>query len=566
MLKSLVSHLFARPPAADDHYRRGTAAYRGGEAGLAADHFRQALRIEPGHANAWNDLGLALCAMRDFTAARDAFEQATARDPSHVVALLNLAQLLRHETFDYSAAEALYRQVLALEPGRIEALTGIGLSLQEQGMATEAADWYREALRRDPQNRDAWQFLLFALNLLPDQSPDDVFADHLRGGEAILGSQPAPSGPRRKRPAGMRIRVGFVSGDFRAHSTASFLLPLLRHLDRSRFDVWCYSTLPAGDPASAQFMALAEHWCEIYALPDEVAARAIGDAAIDVLVDLSGHTLGNRLGVFAHRPARAAVSWLGYLNTTGLASIDCRITDALADPPGASEAFHSEHLLRLPSTQWCFEPPADAPAVVLPDPASSAGGTKKVVFVSCNHVAKLNARVLGLWGRLLVHIPASRLLVLGVPGEPARQRIAQALAGQGVGPERVEFHGRLPRARYWQAISGADIALDPFPYNGGATTCECLWMGLPVITLAGRFGFARTGASILGAVGLSDLVAQNDEAYLQCAARLAGDPAALGAIRSGLRARMLASPLLDAPGFARAFEAALLHTLEHARC
>ncbi|MBI2961503.1 MAG: tetratricopeptide repeat protein [Betaproteobacteria bacterium] len=556
MLRALVSQLFARHANAESHYRRGLDAHRRRDWEAAVRHYECALRADPLRADAWNDLGLAHCERREFEKARGSFAQALAAEPDHAVANLNLANLLREEFLDFSAAEAHYRRALAAGAARREALPALGLALQEQGRVEEALACYREAIRLDPGDLVAREYSLFALNLLPGQSAQDVYQEHLRWAQAL---GPASAPPRRESDG--RIRVGFVSGDFRGHSTAAFALPLVRALDRSRFEVSCYSTSIACDQTTRAFRRAAEHWNDIHALSDAEAARRIRAERIEILVDLSGHTRGGRLGLFAQRPAPVAVTWLGYLNTTGLSAIDWRITDARADPPGASEAFHSERLVRLPEVQWCFEPPAEAPA-----PAGGGSGEaaddRTITFGSCNHVAKLNERVLALWARLLAEVPQSRLMILAVPGAAAAERILETLAGQGVARERLAYCGRLPRDRYWQALAGIDIALDPFPYNGGATTCECLWMGVPVVSLAGRFGFARSGASILGSIGLSDLVAASEDEYVAVAARLASDRSRLGALKRELRARMNSSPLLDSVRFARAFEEALLAALE----
>lgn len=553
MLRALVAQLLGGRASAESHYRRGVEAHRRRDWEAAVRHYECALRADPRRADAWNDLGLAHCEKREFEKARDAFGRALGAEPDHPVANLNLANLLREEFFEFSAAEAHYRRALAAGVAPGDALPALGLALQEQGRVEEALACYRESIRLDASDPAAREYLLFALNLLPGPSAQEVYAEHLRWGQ-LLGPAPAPP----PREPGERIRLGFVSGDFRGHSTAAFALPLVVALDRARFEVSCYSTSSACDPTTEAFKRAADHWNEIHALTDAEAARKIRNEGIDILLDLSGHTRGGRLGIFARRPAPVAITWLGYLNTTGLSAIDWRITDARADPHGASEAFHSERLIRLPEVQWCFEPPADAPT----DLARGAAGDAIITFGSCNHVAKLNDRVLALWARLLAEVPQSRLIVLAVPGARAADRILGSLADRGIDRARLECCGRLPRDRYWQALAGIDIALDPFPYNGGATTCECLWMGVPVVSLAGRFGFARSGASILGSVGLPDLVAASEDEYVAAAARLASDRSRLGALKWELRARMRSSPLLDCARFARAFEQALLGTLE----
>src|SRR5512135_1526545 len=288
-------------------------------------------------------------------------------------------------------------------------------------------------------------------------------------------------------------------------------------------------------------------WRCIAGMDDAQAAQLIHADAIDILVDLSGHTRGGRLGVFARKPAPVQISYLGYLNTTGMAAMDYRISDAIADPPGASERLHCETLLRLPQTLWCYAPPEDAPEIGAP-PAQRNG---YITFGSFNHVAKLNDGMLALWGELLRRLPQARLQLMALPDEETAQRIRAALEQQGIAAERMRTLPRLARAQYWQTFGEVDIALDPFPYTGGATSCDALWMGLPVVTLAGSFGFARTAATVLANAGLAELVAEDAEHYLAIAQRLALDLPALARLRAGMRAR-----LLDATGFVAALEGA----------
>ena len=547
MLRTLISRLFISPARA--HYRQGEKARGREEWAKALHHYELAVHLDGSHFAAWNDLGLARCATRDLGGAREAFSRALAIVPDSPVANLNIGHLLRDEYLEFELAESHYRQALAARPDFVEALIGLGLCLQEQGFVGEATRCYRDALDRDPASIEAHECLLFALNLLPGQAPEAVFAEHRRWASRIPGKgtlQPPARAP------GARLRVGFVSGDFRAHATAALVFPVLAELDRTRFEVFCYSTSNQGDAYTERFTELSEHWRNIHGRTAAQSAELIRRDGIDILIDLSGHTRCNRLDVFAQNPAPVAATWLGYLNTTGLAAMRYRITDAQVDPPGASEAFHCETLLRLPDTLWCFDPPADAPDLHAPLDGYP------LTFGSCNHVAKINAAVLGVWARLLKAVPDSRLLVMAVPGERAGARIRRELGGSGIDLQRIETIGRLSRERYWQELRGVDIALDPFPYNGGATTCECLWMGVPVVTLAGRFGFARTGASILSCVDRKEWIANDESQYLAIAAGLARERDLLGRSRMSLRDRVLASPLTKAPRFARAFERALL--------
>ena len=318
----------------------------------------------------------------------------------------------------------------------------------------------------------------------------------------------APAGASR------RLRIGYVSADLREHATAGFIRPILTCHDRETFDVFCYNNSDEADALTQDMQRRAHRWRAITGMDDARAAQLIHADAIDILVDLSGHTRGNRLGVFARKPAPVQIGYLGYLNTSGMAAMDYRITDASADPPGASDRLHSETLLRLPQTLWCYQPPADAPSVASP-PAQRNG---YITFGSFNHIAKLNERVLNLWAELLRRLPASRLRVMALPDEEAAARIRAAMEKRGIDAARIRTLPRLARGQYWGMFGEVDIALDPFPYTGGATTCDSLWMGLPVVTLAGSFGFGRSGTTVLANAGLADLVAVDERHYLDCRA------------------------------------------------
>ena len=546
-----MRQLFSEPAGAQAHCRRGAEAREKGDWEAALHHYLAALRLDGRRADAWNDLGLVYCARGDFAHAREAYSRAIDRDARLLPALLNMANLLREEFLDFHAAERSYRQAIAVDPANAGALTGLGLSLQEQGRVEEAASCYREALQIDEHFAEAREYLLFALNLVPGLSRETTFVEHRRWAE--LHADPVDRMPASPRAPG-QWRLGFVSGDFRGHSTASFTLPLLANLDRSRFQVLCYDASGRADATTARFRPLASQWREIHALSDEAVAETIRGDAIDALIDLSGHTRGNRLGVFARKPAPVAMTWLGYLNTTGMRAMDYRITDARADPP-ESDRFHTEALIRLPDTLWCYEAPADAPV------PEARPDDRALVFGSCNHAAKLNGEVIALWSRVLRDLPQSRLCVMAVPDGGAGERIAAAFARHGVQADRIQMHPRCAREKYWRLLAAIDVALDAFPYNGGATTCDCLWMGTPVVTLAGESGFSRSGASILGGAGLPELIASDPAQYHSIALGLARDAGLRARLRSGLRERLRASVLMDAPRFARAFEEVVVAAL-----
>jgi protein O-GlcNAc transferase len=549
MLARLLTGLLPLPgKSAASCYRRATAARERGEWVQAVDWYRRALAARPDHADACNDLGVALCALKDFAGARAAFMQALVLRGEFVPALVNLGQLLQSEFRGYRQAAAHYRAALAAEPGQSQARNNLALTLYELGLAEEAVACLREALARAPDDALAHQFMLFMSNALPQRDLDEWYAEHrlwgLRHADELPRYAHAPAGAAR------RLRIGYVSADLREHATAGFIRPILACHDPETFEVFCYSNSDETDALTQEMQQQAHCWRAIAGVDDVRAAQLIHADAIDILVDLSGHTRGNRLGVFARKPAPVQIAYLGYLNTSGMAAMDYRITDASADPPGASDRLHSETLLRMPQTLWCYQPPADAPPIA-PPPVERNG---YITFGSFNHIAKLNEQVLNLWAELMCRLPASRLQLMALPDDEAAARIRAAMEQHGVDAARIRTLPRLARGQYWQMFGEVDIALDPFPYTGGATTCDSLWMGLPVVTLAGSFGFARSATSVLVNAGLAELVAANERHYLDIAARLAGAEPVLAELRRGMRERLARSPLLDAPRFVEALE------------
>lgn len=549
MLGRLLAGLLPLPgKSAASCYERATAARERGEWALAADWYRRALVRQPAHADAQNDLGIALCALRDFAGARQAFTEALALRSEFVQARVNLGQLLQSQFRDFRQAASHYRAALALDPGQSLARNNLALTFYQRGLVGEAIDCLRDALLRAPGDEVALEFMLFMSNALPQRDPAQWYAEHRRWGRLHADALPryahTPAGSER------RLRIGYVSADLREHATASFVRPILAHHSADAFEIFCYSNSEDTDATTLDLQQRTQHWRGISGIDDAQAAQLIHGDAIDILVDLSGHTLGHRLGVFARKPAPVQIGYLGYLNTSGMEAIDYRVTDACADPPGLSDRLHSEILLRLPQTLWCYQPPQEAPPV-RPAPVQRNG---HVTFGSFNHVAKLNDVVLRTWAELLRRLPEARLRVMAMPDEETGARIRAVLCGYGIDAARIMMLPRLARAEYWQALGEVDIALDPFPYAGGATSCDSLWMGLPVVTLAGDFGFARSGATVLANAGLAELIAADEREYIDIALRLARDAQALAGLRGGMRERLLRAPLLDAARFVQALE------------
>jgi predicted O-linked N-acetylglucosamine transferase (SPINDLY family) len=472
------------------------------------------------------------------------------REPSNPDAL-NLLGLLAYKRTHYDTAVAYIRDALRSGGDVADFHANLGMAFQGLGDLREAEQAYRRAVSLDPTRLRYWFMLLFLLGQDATVSPMALLAEHRRFSEALVDVVPQLTFPlARFADPERRLRIGYLSGDFRMHAVTYFIEPLLAARDRTAFEVFCYQTIAEADERTERFRALADHWHEVWSLGDDEFVTLVTSHEIDLLIDLAGLTSGNRVRALARRPAPIQVSYLGYLASTGVKAIDYRITDTLADPPAVTDVWYSEKLVRLPHSFWCF-----APLERMPEPLERAeAAASPIVFGSFNRLTKTRPEVLRLWGRLLSQVPESELWVVDVPSDEAHERVVAEVAAEGVAATRIKTWTRLSAEAFWDRIRRADIALDTFPYNGGATTCECLWLGVPVVTKAGAMGFARSATSILGNIGLSELVAESEDRYVEIAASLASNRPRLRALQRGLRGRMRASPLMDAPGFMRDLE------------
>jgi predicted O-linked N-acetylglucosamine transferase (SPINDLY family) len=357
--------------------------------------------------------------------------------------------------------------------------------------------------------------------------------------------------PNHDRDADRRLRIGYVSPDLRDHVVGRFMLPLLANHDHQRFEIFCYADVARADAMTERLRSHADCWRNTAGLSDEQLARAVRDDRIDILIDLTMHMAGSRLLAFARKPAPVQVTYLAYCGTTGLEAMDYRLTDPHLDPPDATDEY-VEQSIRLPRTYWCYQPPDDAPEVSSL-PMTRAGG--RVTFGCLNNFSKVSQPTIETWAELLRAIPDARLILHAHAGAH-RQRLLTRLGELGIDTGRIEFVGFAPTASYLATYHRIDVALDPFPYAGGTTTCDALWMGVPVVTLAGRTAVGRGGASILTNLGLPELVARSPEEYVQIALALARAPQRLERLRCSMRDRMGRSPITDAPGFACDVESA----------
>jgi predicted O-linked N-acetylglucosamine transferase (SPINDLY family) len=453
------------------------------------------------------------------------------------------------------------RKAIEINPKDPGSWTNLGNAHKNSGHLVDALPAYREALRLNPENPALWSNLLFGINYDPQASAEQIAKEHLAFGRHIESRvAPTDHSERLKGRIPQRIRVGFVSADVRAHPVAYFLEPLWSNIDRGRFEIFSYDNFPSEDAVTKRFKAYADRWLNISGMTDDAVTRQILDDKIDVLVDMSGHTARNRLSVFARKPAPVQVTWLGHPNTTGMSRMDWRITDAGCDPEGV-DPLYSEKLWRLP-IHAAYAPlikqpelRADPAYAVSPTPALNNG---YITFGTCNNLAKLSPGVVRLWGSVLQQIPTSKLLIEapGLAQPEYRQSVQERFTAVGIEPERLVLHDRISAMQY-RRYHEIDIALDPFPYGGGTTTCDLLWMGVPLVTLAGDRPMARIGSAFLRAVGHPEWIATTEGDYLAKVLALAGDIPRLAQIRSQLRAQTQASRVMDGPAYARSFERAL---------
>ncbi len=523
---------------------------------------RRALELKGDFAEAFNSLAAALFGLRRLDEAAAACRAALRLRPNYWEALFNLANALRLGG-RWEIAAQVYEQALTIAAscGAIEikpeiaaaAYNHLGICLKAQGRIDRAIASYRRAVALDPHAAPWHSNLVYALHFDPAANPESILAESLlwarRHGRARAEDVP----PSENDPVpNRRLRIGYVSPDFCNHVVGNNILPLLKEHDHASFEIFCYSCVRTPDLVTARIRSCADAWREIATLADQPAAELIRADGIDILVDLTMHMGGNRLPLFALKPAPVQVSYLASCNTTGLHEVDYRISDPYIESDESDWNYYTETIFRLPRTTWCYEPCAPMPEVS-PLPAARTG---LVSFVCRNNFAKVSSTVLDLWAKILRAVPRSRL-VLQAPAGAQREAVQRQFEVGNISPDRLFFvTNQEPWDQYAQSYFQADIALDPFPYSGWITSCDALWMGVPVVTVSGTTSLGRGGRSILSNLGLSELVAATPKEYVEIAVALAGDLPRLGALRSGLRERMERSPLRDAAQLARDIESA----------
>jgi predicted O-linked N-acetylglucosamine transferase (SPINDLY family) len=555
----------------------------------AEPHLSRALKKAPHQAEAWENLSRCQRAAGHAADAMASLEKFVALQPSNARAHEQLGELTAMAR-GFPAAEAHFRKASQLDPAIAEAWSNLGLSLIERsGRVAEGMECFDKALQADPfltsasaaralglmrlykteESLDLHNSILWMepgnarilsarnmlLNYLSGQDSQTVFEAHKEFGTHFPTDEFQvffnPPEPEKK------LRVGFVSLDLRHHSVAYFLKPILANLDPERVRTILYHCHHIEDATSAELRSLAGKWTSLNGIDENLAAEIIRKDAPDILIDLAGHSAMNRLPLFAKNLAPVQMTYLGYPNTTGLPAIGYRLVDEITDPTGEADALATEKLLRFSPCAWAYEPPKDAPAPSMPD----AGAP--ITFGSFNNFLKVSAKTLSAWARLLERAPGSRLLIKSPYLEDSEvlASVREKLAAAGIATERVELLGFFASpAEHLAAYSRMDVALDTFPYNGTTTTCEALWMGVPVVSLIGDRHASRVGLSLLTAIGHAEWAAENEDAYIEIAVTLAQDRVTRQSLRKSLRSEVSASILCDHSGQTTRFEAALRQT------
>jgi protein O-GlcNAc transferase len=612
--------LAAHPDFPDTYYNAGNLARRQGDFDTAAQHFRTCVKLQPRHISAWFNLGVVGVNSGKLKDAAEAFRQVTQLEPTATEADLRLGDVLLRSgdadgavtaferyvkqfpneprgLYNYALAlanqnkpaeaQALLQQVLKIKPDYAEAHNALALSLELMGRKDDANHHYERAVQLKPDLAEAWSNLginlseqgrseeaiaalrnsvlqqknavaihsnlCLLLNYSSRLTPEQIRTEHDQWGQLYASpveNRPAPHLPHDPT---RKLRIGYVSADFRTHTVSGMIELLLRHHDRTQYEVFAYPACARFDDRSNELKTLADHWKPITGMSDRDSAAMIEADRIDILIDLAGHTAGNRLITFAFRPAAVQATLFGYPNTTGMGAMDFRITDEVSDPPGATEHLYVEALLRLPQVPWVYLPPTDAPDVT-PLPASQR---RQFTFGCLNNSAKISDACLDAWAKLIQATPGSRIVVMAGQSQAGTKRLADRFVKAGILRERVQMLNRLQRGKYFEAYSEFDIALDPFPYNGGVTTCDALYMGIPVMGVAGNSYVSRQGVMLMNMLGLGDFHVSSSADLPALGKHWMTRRAELAEIRAGLRQRLVASPICDVVGYVRNLEAAL---------
>lgn len=555
--KAIASYqqaLILNPNYLEAHYNQGIALSKQGKIDEAIKCYQYVLTLNANDVEAHNNLGIALGEQGKIDQAINCYQRALTLNPNYAQAHYNLGNAFCDQG-QIVKAMTCYQQAVSFNPRFAEAYNNLGNVLKDQGKIGEALSAYQQSVAINPNSALVHSNLLYTLNYLTEPNPATLFHEHQKFNEQHvdpLNTYILPHG--NTRDLQRKLKIGYVSADFRQHSLIYFIEPILAHHDHQQFEIFCYYNHTKHDEFTERLQPHIHQWLNCTQLSDDSLAQQIRADQIDILVDLAGHTAGNRLPVFGRKPAPIQMTYLGYVNTTGMTVIDYRIVDNHTDPQGKAEPFLSETPLRMPDNYCCYNPLDDTPLNT--DPPRLKNGY--FTFGSFNNYAKLSAEITAIWVKVLHAIPDSKLVVKtkSLQDPVIRQTFLERFTSLGIDPARLDLGYFSSTEETMTHYNQIDIALDSYSYNGCTTTGQALWMGVPVVTLVGETHASRVGLSFLSTLELTRLIAYNPEKYVAICVELSNDIDYLKKLRVGMRARMQASPLMDAMTFTRHLEAA----------
>jgi predicted O-linked N-acetylglucosamine transferase (SPINDLY family) len=551
------------PRYAGAYNNLGNALRDSGQLNAAITPYQKAIELDPFNALPYNNLGNVFQELNQLDAAINSYKKALEIDPDYFFTLNNLGNALFIKGH-FKDAFTYYQKALQLNPHYADVHYNLGKLFEEMGNLDEAEKLYRQAfhLKSDPS---IYSTLLLSLHYGQKHDRHTILHEHKQFAKIFADPFiPSIRAHANNPDPHRRLKIGYVSPDFRRHSVGFFIEPVLSSHNHGNFEIFCYAnlTLSACDAFTDRMKHHADHWRPIIGLSEEQAENLIRQDEIDILIDLAGHTGSNRMMLFARKPAPVQVSWIGYPDTTGLKTMDYKIVDFFTDPPGIADQCYTEHLIRLPHCFLCYLPHEESPEIE-ELPALTKG---HITFGSFNNFTKASSECITIWAKTLKMLPASRLLLKAKNflNAEVRNRALEMFFKEGIPADRVELLQLEPSTRqHLNLYNQIDIGLDTFPYNGTTTTCEALWLGVPVITLAGNAHVSRVGVSLLSNVGAEELIAKTGEEYIEIAVNLARDVERLKSFRRGLRALMAQSSLTDARQFTGNLENSYRMMWEH---
>lgn len=541
-----------KPVYPQAHHNLALALTGLGQVDEALASYRTALEQEPRMADTWEALGRVLLDIRKYNQAVTAFSRSLALRPSSQICIYLGIAYAGLEDLDNAIAAT--RKAVQIDPKSADAHSALGGELKWAGDLDGAVAEFKEAMRINPLHHAAHSNLIYTMLCQDQPTPEQILTAHVQWGVQHTGSIVPLRRPRNQKLPNRRLRVGYISPNFRRQAVCAFVLPILEHHDRSAVEVFCYSDLETPDDYTRKIQGLANQWRETSMLLHEELARQIREDRIDILVELTGHIGKGRLATLAYRPAPVQVSYIGYQGTTGVAAVDYVLTDDWADPPDA-EKNYIEKPYRLPESFFVYDPPRDAP-LVGPLPAKKNG---YITFGCLNAVNKATPRALALWSAVLSSVPDAKMMLLTTRCEQTNHRLLAGFAQAGITSDRIELVQRSGPDGYYRRYNSIDIALDPVPFNGHTTTCDAAWMGCPTITLSGEIYAHRFGGSVLRNLNLPDLVTTSPNDYVAAATKLGTDLERLSSLRSNLRFTMQNSLITNGPAFTKNLEQAYRH-------